>query len=439
MHMRADEDAPLLTTSFSDVSSLAWPGERDACGVGFIAHAGGRRSHDILAYGLQALTNLAHRGAVSADGKTGDGAGVLTQIPHRLFRRELEARGIQLERDRDLGVGVFFAANDAPYERIYALIRDEIARSPLRRLMWRDPPLDDDALGADARARRPIMRQVLLAKPEWQSDDAFERTLYLTRKRIQRRLAEAGLGRAYVCSLSSRTISYKGLMAADQLPAFYLDLADPDYETAITVFHQRYSTNTLPRWSLAQPFRLLGHNGEINTLQGNVNFMRAREPRLSSHVWGPDVRELLPVIEPGGSDSAALDNALELLTLSGRDLLHSLLMLVPQAFEQDTEVDDDLRGFYEYHSTLMEPWDGPSALAMSDGRYAVAGLDRNGLRPQRYWLTSDDLVIVASEAGVLPLEEDRVIERGRLGPGRLLAVDTLEGRILRDAEIKERY
>jgi len=439
MYKFADEDAPVLTTGFSDVKSLAWPGERDACGVGFIAHAGGRRSHDILAYGLQALTNLAHRGAVSADGKTGDGAGVLTQVPHRLFRRELEGRGIQLERDRDLGVGVFFAANDAPYERIYALIRDEIARSPLRRLMWRDPPLDDDALGADARARRPMMRQVLLAKPEWQSDDAFERSLYLTRKRIQRRLAEAGLGRAYVCSLSSRTISYKGLMAADQLPAFYLDLADPDYETAITVFHQRYSTNTLPRWSLAQPFRMLGHNGEINTLQGNVNFMRAREPRLSSHLWGPDVRELLPVIEPGGSDSAALDNALELLTLSGRDLLHALLMLVPQAFERDSEVDDDLRGFYEYHSTLMEPWDGPSALAISDGRYAVAGLDRNGLRPQRYWLTSDDLVIVASEAGVLPVEDDRVIERGRLGPGRLLAVDTLEGRILHDAEIKERY
>ena len=439
MHKFADEDAPIPTTGFSDIKSLAWPGERDACGVGFIAHAGGRRSHDILAYGLQALTNLAHRGAVSADGKTGDGAGVLTQLPHRLFRRELEARGIHLERDRDLGVGVFFAANDAPFERIYALIRDEIARSPLKRLMWREPPLDDDALGAEARARRPIMRQVLLEKPEWQSDDAFERSLYLTRKRIQRRLAEAGLGRAYVCSLSSRTISYKGLMAADQLPAFYLDLADPDYETAITVFHQRYSTNTLPRWSLAQPFRLLGHNGEINTLQGNVNFMRAREPRLSSHLWGPEVRELLPVIEPGGSDSAALDNALELLTLSGRDLLHSLLMLVPQAFEQDPEVDDDLRGFYEYHATLMEPWDGPSALAMSDGRYAVAGLDRNGLRPQRYWLTADDLVIVASEAGVLPLEEDRVIERGRLGPGRLLAVDTLEGRILRDAEIKERY
>ncbi|HZJ09985.1 MAG TPA: glutamate synthase central domain-containing protein, partial [Trueperaceae bacterium] len=424
---------------YSDVTTLAWPLERDACGVGFVAHVGGRRSHDVLAHGLRALANLAHRGAVSADGKTGDGAGVLTQIPHRLFRRELDAKGIVLERDRDLGVGVFFAANDGPYERIYALIRDEIARSPLKRLMWREPPLDDSVLGDEARMRRPVMRQALVSKPAWQSDEAFERTLYLTRKRIERRLAEAGLGRAYVCSFSSRTISYKGLMGADQLHNFYLDLADPDYETAITVFHQRYSTNTLPRWSLAQPFRLLGHNGEINTLQGNVNFMRAREPRLASHVWGKDVRDLLPIIEAGGSDSAALDNALELLTLSGRDLLHALLMLVPQAYEQDGEVDEDLRGFFDYHATLMEPWDGPSALALSDGRYAVAGLDRNGLRPQRYWLTSDDLLIVASEAGVLPLEEDRVIERGRLGPGRLLAVDTLEGTLLRDEEIKARY
>ncbi len=423
----------------SDFSSLSWPNERDACGVGFVAHVGGRRSHDVLRHGLKALSNLAHRGAVSADGKTGDGAGILTQLPHRLFRRELERKGIRLERDRDLAVGVFFAANDAPFERIYALVRDELARSPLKRLMWRQPPTDTTKLGAHALARLPVMRQVLLARPTWQSDDEFERTLYLTRKRIERRVHEAGLGRFYISSLSSRVISYKGLMVADQLPGFYLDLADPDYETAIALFHQRYSTNTVPRWSLAQPFRMLAHNGEINTLQGNVNFMRAREPRLRSHVWGNEVRDLLPVIEPGGSDSAALDNALELLTLSGRELPHALMMLVPQAYEKDPEVDADLRGFFDYHGTLMEPWDGPAALAISDGRFAVAALDRNGLRPQRYWLTSDDLLVVASEAGVLPLEPETVIERGRLGPGRLLAVDTTEGRLLRDADIKRRY
>ncbi len=424
---------------YSDVSTLAWPRERDACGVGFVADIGGRRSHDVLGYALQALHNLAHRGAVSADGKTGDGAGVLTQIPYRLFRRELEAQGIHLERDRDLAVGVFFVANDAPYKKIYALVRDEIARSPLTTLMWRDPPHDDSALGAQALARRPILRQVLLGRPEWLSDDGFERLLYLTRKRIEHRLREAGLGRAYVPSFSSRTISYKGLMVADQLPKFYLDLADPDFDTAIAVFHQRYSTNTMPRWSLAQPFRFLAHNGEINTLQGNVNFMRAREPRLSSHLWGPEVRDLQPIIEPGGSDSAALDNALELLALSGRDLMHSLMMLVPEAYDQDPDVSPELRGFYDYHATLMEPWDGPAALALTDGRFAVAGLDRNGLRPQRYWIHQDGLLVVGSEAGVLPMDEAEVVEKGRLGPGRWLAVDTLEGKLLRNDEIKARY
>ncbi len=424
---------------WSDFAKLGWHEERDACGVGFVAHVGGRASHDVLAHGLTALANLAHRGAVSADGKTGDGAGVLTQVPHRLFRRELEARGVRLERDRDLAVGVFFVANDAPAERVLALVKDELARSPLETLAWRTPPTDPDALGDEARARLPFIRQVLLRRPRWQGEEAFERTLYLTRKRIERRLRDAGLGRAYVCSLSSRTVAYKGLLAAAQLPRFYLDLADPDYETAVCVFHQRYSTNTVPRWSLAQPFRLLAHNGEINTLQGNVNFMRAREPRLAGRVWGDEVKDLVPVIEEGASDSGALDNALELLTLSGRDLPHALMMLLPQAYENDADVSPDLRGFYDYHATLMEPWDGPAALAVSDGRYAVAALDRNGLRPQRYWLTADDLLVVASEAGVLPSEEDRVVERGRLGPGRMIAVDTLEGRLLRDGELKARY
>ncbi len=423
----------------SDYTKLSWSEERDACGVGFVAHVGGRASHDVLAHGLTALTNLAHRGAVSADGKTGDGAGVLTSIPRQLFRRELEARGVRLERDRDLAVGVFFVANDSPAERVYALVRDELARSPLETLAWRLPPLDPDALGDLARARMPDIRQVLLRRPRWQGEEAFERTLYLTRKRIERRLRDAGLGRAYVCSLSSRTVSYKGLLAGDQLQRFYLDLADPDYETPVCVFHQRFSTNTEPRWSLAQPFRLLGHNGEINTLQGNVNFMRAREPRLTGRAWGDEAKDLLPIIEHGVSDSGALDNALELLALSGRDLPHALMMLLPQAYENDPEVDDDLRGFYAYHATLMEPWDGPAALAVTDGRHALAMLDRNGLRPQRYWLTQDDLLVVASEAGVLPEEEHRVVERGRLGPGRMIAVDLLEGRLLRDAEIKERY
>lgn len=392
----------------------------------------------MLDLALAALRNLAHRGAVSADGRTGDGAGVLTQIPHALFRRELEAAGIALAHDQDLAVGFFFVPNDQPAEQIYQLIDAEIAASSLRLLMWRDPPVDDAALGAEARSRRPVMRQVLVARPAGLDTLGYERLLYLTRKRIERRLRASGLGRAYVPSFSSRTMVYKGLMVGEALATFYRDLADPDYKTAIAIFHERYSTNTLPRWSLAQPFRFLGHNGEINTLQGNVNFMRSREPVLSSRVFGDAVGDLLPIVEPGGSDSAALDNAFELLTLAGRDPLHAMAMLVPEAFEHDHAMNPDLRAFYEFHATLMEPWDGPAALAISDGRYAIAALDRNGLRPQRYLITDDGLVVFGSEAGIVPLPDRDVIERGRLGPGMMLAVDVEQGMLLRNADVKER-
>ncbi len=423
-------------TRYSDFQSLAYPHERDACGVGFVADIEGRKTHKILEHALQALCNLSHRGAVSADGLTGDGAGVLTQIPRKLFRRELAAQGIQLDKDSDLAVGSFFVSNFAPEEEIFDLIDEVIAASDLSLLMWRDVPTNDDALGDDARRRRPVIRQVLLGRPEGLDDAAFERTLYLTRKRIENKLFEADLGRVYVPSFSHQTLAYKGLMVAPQLSAFYLDLADPDYETALTIFHQRYSTNTFPRWSLAQPFRFLAHNGEINTLQGNVNFMRAREMVLKSGVWGDDIGDLLPIIEPGGSDSAALDNAFELLTLSGRDLLHTLMMLVPQAYEENEQLEPELRGFYEYHAALMEPWDGPAALAFSDGRMAVAALDRNGLRPQRYWISQEGTVVVGSEAGMVSLPGETIIEKGRLDPGMMLAVDTENHRVLHDADIK---
>jgi glutamate synthase (ferredoxin) len=267
---------------YSDVRHLAWPHERDACGVGFIATCQGTPSRTVLDHALRALRKLAHRGAVSADGRTGDGAGVLTQLPHALLRRELDAAGIAVEADEDLAVGVFFVANDAPFERMYAAIDEEIDASPLRRLMWRDPPLDDGALGEHALAKRPIIRQVLLARPPG-LDALGLRAVALPDPQADRgAAARPGLGRAYVPSFSSRTIVYKGLMVPDQLSVFYRDLADPDYRTQLAVFHQRYSTNTMPRWSLAQPFRFLAHNGEINTLQGNVNFMRSREPVLES-------------------------------------------------------------------------------------------------------------------------------------------------------------
>jgi len=423
---------------YSDIRRSAWPAERDACGVGFIAALEGGPRRGVLDHALAALRNLAHRGAVSADGRTGDGAGILTQIPYALFRRELAAQGVSFGDDHDLGVGSFFVANDAPVDEIYGVIDDEIAASALTELAWRDPPIDDGALGEQARARRPIMRQVLVARPAGLDDLGYERLLYLTRKRIERRLRASGLGRAYVPSFSSRTIVYKGLMVGDALATFYRDLADPDYATAIAIFHERYSTNTLPRWSLAQPFRFLGHNGEINTLQGNVNFMRSREPVLESRAFGDAIFDVLPVIEPEGSDSAALDNAFELLTLAGRDPLHALAMLVPEAFEHDDAMDAELRGFYEYHATLMEPWDGPAALAVSDGRFAIASLDRNGLRPQRYLITDDGLVVVGSEAGMVPLADRTVVERGRLGPGSVLAVDVERGELLRNADVKRR-
>jgi glutamate synthase domain-containing protein 2/glutamate synthase domain-containing protein 1/glutamate synthase domain-containing protein 3 len=423
---------------YSDVRRLAWPTERDACGVGFIAAMEGGPRRSVLDHALAALRNLAHRGAVSADGRTGDGAGVQTQIPYALFRRDLRERGIEFGPDEELGVGSFFVANDGEVEEVYGRIAAVLDEGGLEVLAWRDPPIDDGALGEEARARRPIMRQVLLRRPAGIDVLGFERLLYLTRKRIERRLRAAGLGRAYVPSMSSRTIVYKGLMVGDALATFYRDLADPDYATAIALFHERYSTNTLPRWSLAQPFRFLGHNGEINTLQGNVNFMRSREPVLRSAVFGDAIAELLPIIEPGGSDSAALDNAFELLALAGRDPLHALAMLVPEAFENDDAMDPDLRGFYEHHATLMEPWDGPAALALSDGRYAVAALDRNGLRPARYVITDDGLVVVGSEAGMVPLPDRRVVERGRLGPGQMLAVDVVAGELLRNVDVKRR-
>ena len=421
----------------SDVTTLAWPRERDACGVGFIADLQGRRERRVLEHALEALSNLAHRGAVSADGRTGDGAGILTQLPYRLLKRELARNGIENVADEDLGVGNFFVANDADVATLYEVIEKVLDESAVRLLMWRDLPLDDDALGDLARQRRPIFKQAIVAKPAGLDALGYERLLYLTRKRMERALLEANLGRAYIASFSSRTVVYKGLMVADQLDAFYRDLADPDYETSLAMFHQRYSTNTIPRWSLAQPFRMLAHNGEINTLQGNVNLMAAREPVLESRLWGEDVRDLVPVVQPESSDSAALDNVLELLALSGRDPLHALAMLVPPAFEGDDAMPADVRAFYRYHASVMEPWDGPAALAVSDGTRAIAALDRNGLRPQRFSISASGLVIVGSEAGMVPLMSDTIVERGRLGPGEMLAVDTEHGVLLRDAELKK--
>jgi len=417
--------------------------ERDSCGIGLVADVHGERSCGILRMALEALGNLVHRGAVSADGRTGDGAGVLTQVPHRLLGRELEAEGICPDRPEDLAVGMFFLPGEASpgaTAAAVALVEDVLAESSLPLLTWREVPIDLHALGEAARATRPEIRQALIARPAGLGGDDFERRLYLARRRIERRAQERGLELS-VPSLSHRTLVYKGFMLANQVGSFYRDLRNPNYRTALALFHQRYSTNTVPTWRLAQPFRLLGHNGEINTLGGNVHGMRAREPQLRGSfggVWGSAHGEISPVVDETGSDSAMLDNVLELLVLSGRDPLEAMRALIPQAWEGDPSLDPDLAAFYDFHGALMEPWDGPAAIVFSDGRVAAAILDRNGLRPQRYWLTDDGILVLGSETGLVAVDKASIVRRGRLGPGQMLAVDTAAGELLDDAAIKRR-
>ncbi len=412
--------------------------DKDSCGVGFVADKSGRQSHGVLRKAIKALVNLAHRGAVSSDGLTGDGAGIMTQLPIRLLQRELRNQGKRDIASENLAVGMLFLPSEPDAAvQVRQLVERHLMGVNIKLLCWRHVPIAPQSLGEGAYASLPRIEQVICAKPsEWDQLTA-ERQLYLARRRIEVEVEKLGLP-FYVPSLSCRTIAYKGLMVPAQLDRFYLDLADNDYETSIALFHQRYSTNTFPSWFLAQPFRMLAHNGEINTLRGNINRMAVREPELSSDVWKEQLAELLPVIQKGGSDSSALDNVLELLTLSGRELMHSMTMLVPEAYRTSLDTDDDIKAFYEYHHLIAEPWDGPAALAFTDGRYAACCLDRNGLRPMRYWITHDDLVIAGSEAGVVPLPDEQIKEKGRLGPGKMLAVDTVTHEILLDGEIKRR-
>ncbi|MGQ0550849.1 MAG: glutamate synthase large subunit, partial [Armatimonadota bacterium] len=409
-----------------------WDRERDACGVGFVADRRGRHSHEILQRALVAVGAMSHRGALAADARTGDGAGVLTHIPYAILRRDLRLK----IPNADLGAGmVFLPRGTDRARRARSLITAALEEGGVRVLGWREVPADPSALGDHARRTQPEIAQVVVARPGSVSDDDFERALYRRRRVIEKRAAAEDLDLS-IPSLSRATIVYKGLLVSPQLPRFYPDLLDPAYETAIAVFHQRYSTNTSPSWPLAQPFRLLAHNGEINTLQGNVTWMASREAGLRSPHWPQGMADLLPIIQSGGSDSAMLDNVLELLTRSGRDLLHAVIMLVPSAWEGIPDLPDAVRAFFEYHGCLIEPWDGPAALAFSDGRFAAAALDRNGLRPARYVVTRDGLVAVASEAGVIDVAPERIVERGRLGPGQILAVDTYKGVVLHDDEIK---
>ncbi|PDW02879.1 glutamate synthase large subunit [Candidatus Viridilinea mediisalina] len=415
--------------------------EHDACGIGFVARINGAASHEILVMALEALGNLEHRGAVADDAKTGDGAGILTQLPRALLMRELAAQGLHAEADA-LALGMFFLPVDAEAcAAACAIIDQALNERGIERLAWREVPVDADALGERARAAMPQIRQAILLRPATSDPVAFERMLFLARKAMERAFMQQGLA-AYIPSLSCRTVVYKGLLLGTNLAQFYHDLRDPEYTSALAVYHQRYSTNTFPTWERAQPFRMLSHNGEINTIQGNANWMRAREAVLhlpegfiETPVDGP--KALYPALDMNGSDSAMLDNALELLVLAGRDVRHAMTMMVPEAWEKIRDLTPALRAFYQYHACLIEPWDGPAALTFSDGRIVGTALDRNGLRPARYIVTDDGLVVSGSEVGAVQLDEARVVHKGKLGPGQMIAVDTESGRFFTNDEVKE--
>jgi glutamate synthase domain-containing protein 2/glutamate synthase domain-containing protein 1/glutamate synthase domain-containing protein 3 len=413
--------------------------EHDACGVGFVANINGQRTNTILKRALTCVCSLIHRGAMDADAKTGDGAGILTQIPHKLFRPELEKMGHNLFQDSDLGVGMMFLPNDAyTMARCKHITETVLNEHKLLIFGWRAVPVNRAVLGEKALKTCPEIHQILIGRPnpDAMSDDEFERKLYIARNQIEDQVEGLGIGGFYICSFSSRTIVYKGLLAAPTLEKFYLDLRDPNYTTSLALFHQRYSTNTFPTWPLSQSLRTLCHNGEINTVQGNRFWTAAREPELKSPLFGDEIKKLRPIIQPGGSDSSSLDNALELLVMGGRDILSSMMMLVPAAWHGDPETPVEVKDFYEYHEMLNEPWDGPAALVFSDGRTVGAALDRNGLRPARYKITDDGFFSLCSEVGVLQIDDGKVIEKGRLGPGEMIAIDTVTGKLLKNDEIK---
>ncbi len=414
--------------------------EHDNCGVGFVAQMKGIKSHSIIQQGLQVLVNLHHRGAVGADPNTGDGAGILIQLPHAFLSKASKEVGITLPEEGDYGVGMVFLPQE-PNARYFCegTFEKVIAEEGLELLGWRNVPINREACGLTASGTMPMVHQLFVGRGTV-AQDAFERKLYVVRKRVEQLITSAKkayMEAFYVASLSSKTMIYKGQLLAHQIPDFFVDLQDPIMESAIALVHQRYSTNTFPSWDRAQPFRYLAHNGEINTLRGNVNWMNAREGVLTSDVLGDDLQKLFPIIEENGSDSANLDNALELLLASGKSLSHAVAMLIPEAWQSHESMDEDKKGFYEYHAGLMEPWDGPAAVAFTDGKQIGATLDRNGLRPARYLVTDEDVVVMASETGVLPFEASTVVEKGRLQPGRMFLIDTEEGRIISDEEIKQ--
>ena len=415
--------------------------ERDSCGVGFVADLLNRKSHRIVEQGLQILKNLDHRGAVGGDPTMGDGCGILVQIPDAFFREECAALGFELPAAGRYGIGHFFMPQDPEaYRAVKEIVEGAVAAEGLVLLGWRDVPVLSDDLSPSVRATEPAQRQVFIgaARPI-EDEEAFERQLFILRKVVSNAVydrQDAELAKFYPVCLSSRTVVYKGMVLVGQLGRYYRDLEDPRFESALALVHQRFATNTFPSWRLAHPYRFVAHNGEINTLRGNVNWMAARQASVDSELFGNDISKLWPISYEGQSDTACFDNALEFLLRGGYSLAHAMMMLVPEAWAGNPLMDEDRRAFYEYHAALMEPWDGPAAIVFSDGRQIGATLDRNGLRPARYLRTQDGLVVLASEAGVLPIPDEEIVERWRLQPGKMLLIDLEQGRIVADEEIK---
>ncbi|HIP52524.1 MAG TPA: glutamate synthase large subunit, partial [Chromatiales bacterium] len=412
--------------------------EHDACGVGFVADIKGCKSHTIIEQGLQILERLTHRGAVGADPKAGDGAGILLQIPDAFLRANV---AFDLPAAGEYAVGMLFLPRDEHSRRECESTVERLVEAERQRLLgWRDVPTDNADLGYSVKPSEPVVRQIFIALGEGCDDqDAFERKLFVIRKQIENLIRESALeGKAsfYFTSLSSRTLVYKGMLLAGQVGDYFQDLRDERVVSALALVHQRFSTNTFPTWDLAQPFRMIAHNGEINTLRGNLNWMAARRHSMASDILGDDLAKVWPLIPEGQSDSACFDNALELLVAGGYSLAHAMMMLIPEAWSGNPLMDEKRRAFYEYHAALMEPWDGPAAVAFTDGRQIGATLDRNGLRPARYLITKDDLVVMASEMGVLDIPEDRIVKKWRLQPGKMFLIDMEQGRIIDDAELK---
>ncbi|HPF99474.1 MAG TPA: glutamate synthase large subunit [Kiritimatiellia bacterium] len=442
MMTESAQDVPQRPAGAPSAQGLYHPAfEHDACGVGFVCNLKGAPSHDVIHKALEILVNLSHRGACGCDEKTGDGAGILMQLPHRFLVEKAGEAGLKLPGEKEYGAGLVFLPRDAKEREFCIKTFEDVVRSEGQQVIgWRNVPVHNEVLGDIARKVEPFIAQVFIAAGKGITDaQHFERKLFVIRKVLERTIRESNLREKkyfYIPSLSCNTMIYKGLLLADQIEPFFPDLADPSMSSALALVHQRYSTNTFPTWDLAQPFRFLCHNGEINTVRGNMNWMNTRQHLFESPLFGDDMAKLFPIATPGASDSAILDNAVELLYHTGRSLPHSVMMLIPEAWQNHKTMSDEKRAFYEYHACMMEPWDGPASIPFTDGRCIGAVLDRNGLRPSRYTVTKDGFVVLASEMGALEIAPDNVLYKGRLQPGRMLLVDIEKGRIVDDEEIK---